>query len=64
MTLQDYHAFIAGKAIVDPETGLREIPALPDCLFPFQEDIVRWALRRGRAALFAGTGVVRWSPPS
>jgi hypothetical protein len=25
-------------------------------MFPFQADIVRWALRRGRAAIFAGTG--------
>lgn len=26
-------------------------------LFDFQKDIVRWALRRGRAAIFAGTGL-------
>ncbi len=26
-------------------------------LFDFQRDIVRWALRRGRAAIFAGTGL-------
>ena len=30
---------------------------LHDGLFDFQKDIVRWALRRGRAAIFAGTGL-------
>jgi len=28
-----------------------------DHLFPFQRDLVRWAVRRGRAALFADTGL-------
>ena len=53
----NYDDFLAQKAIIDPPTGLDEIPQLPDCLFDFQADIVRWALRRGRAALFAGTGL-------
>lgn len=52
-----YAEFLRRKAIIDPPTGLTEIPDLPDCLFPHQRDIVRWALRRGRAALFAGTGL-------
>ncbi|MBB2819023.1 UNVERIFIED_ORG: hypothetical protein GGD59_002268 [Rhizobium esperanzae] len=52
-----YAAFLAGKAILDPPTGLAEIPELPSVLFPFQRDIVTWALKRGRAALFAGTGL-------
>ena len=51
-----YADFLARKAIVDPPTGI-EPGDLPACLFPFQADIVRWALRRGRAALFAGTGL-------
>lgn len=54
---RSYAEFLASKAICDPMTGLTEIPALPDSLFPFQADIVQWALRRGRAALFAGTGL-------
>lgn len=53
----DYRMFLASKAMVDPATGLKDVPALPDCLFPFQRDIVAWALRRGRAALLAGTGL-------
>ena len=52
-----YHEFLAQKAIDDPMTGLTDIPDLPEALFPFQHDIVTWALRRGRAALFAGTGL-------
>lgn len=52
-----YEQFLARKAIVDPMTGLQSVPDLPDCLFPHQRDIVAWALRRGRAALFAGTGL-------
>jgi superfamily II DNA or RNA helicase len=42
---------------MDPDTGLRSFPDLPAQLFPFQHDIVRWALRRGRAAVFAQTGL-------
>lgn len=52
-----YEDFLARKAITDPSTGLTDLPELPDCLFPHQRDIVKWALRRGRAALFAGTGL-------
>lgn len=52
-----YAQFLARKVIVDPPTGIPEPGDLPSCLFAFQADIVRWALRRGRAALFAGTGL-------
>lgn len=53
----EYEDFLERKAEIDPPTGLTEIPKLPDALFDFQADIVRWSLRRGRAALFAGTGL-------
>lgn len=52
-----YHAFLARKAILDPPTGLEKPPRLTKALFPFQRDIVNWTLRRGRAAVFAGTGL-------
>ena len=52
-----YEDFLARKAITDPHTGLTDIPYLPESLFAFQKDITAWALRRGRAALFAGTGL-------
>lgn len=55
--MSDYLDFLARKAISGPMTGLANVPPLPDCLFPHQRDIVSWALRRGRAALFAGTGL-------
>lgn len=55
--MRDYAAFLASKAIDDPMTGMTDVPDLPDCLFPHQRDITAWALRRGRAALFAGTGL-------
>lgn len=53
----DYRQFLERKRIVDPMTGLATIPPLPDAMFGFQRDITSWSLRRGRAALFAGTGL-------
>jgi hypothetical protein len=55
--MTDYQSFLAGKAVADVPTGMAIIPELPSVLFPHQRDIVRWALRRGRAAVFAGTGL-------
>lgn len=52
-----YADFLARKRITDPATGLRSPPSLPSFLFPHQRDIVAWALCRGRAAIFAGTGL-------
>ena len=53
----DYETFLATKAIRDPATGLQTFGDLPAVMFPFQRDITSWALRRGRAALFEGTGL-------
>lgn len=52
-----YDEFLYHKAIVQPPTGIDEVPDLPAALFDFQRDITAWALRRGRAAIFAGTGL-------
>lgn len=52
-----YLQFLERKRRIDPMTGLANVPALPDAMFAFQRDITSWALRRGRAALFAGTGL-------
>ena len=52
-----YHEFLARKRIMDPSTGMSNVPALSLALKPHQRDIVTWALRRGRAAVFAGTGL-------
>jgi superfamily II DNA or RNA helicase len=53
----DYESFLARKAFVDPPTGLSRVPTLNEYLFDFQRDIVTWALRRGRAAIFADCGM-------
>lgn len=52
-----YARFLAGKALRDPATGLIAPPPPPEQMFPFQRDITQWALKRGRAAIFAGTGL-------
>ncbi len=53
----NYSDFVEGKLSRVPPTGLSEIPALNPSLFPFQSDLVTWALRRGRCAIFADTGL-------
>lgn len=53
----DYLQFLERKRIVDPMTGMATVPPLPEAMFAFQRDITGWSLRRGRAALFAGTGL-------
>lgn len=52
-----YAEFLARKRIMDPMTGIAGTVDLPASMFPHQRDIVQWALRRGRAAIFAGTGL-------
>ena len=52
-----YSDFLAKKKIIDSPTGLSEVPELNPMLFNFQHDIVSWALRRGRAAIFADCGM-------
>ncbi len=53
----NYADFLRAKQIVDPMTGISDPVSIPAILKPHQHDIVRWALRRGRAAIFAGTGL-------
>lgn len=52
----EYKDWLASKKITDPYTGLTEIPELNPMLFPFQHDVVRWALKRGRACIFSDCG--------
>jgi len=54
--LDDYEAFVKGKAPEDVESGF-EPSDLGDHLFDFQASIVEWACKRGRAAIFADTGL-------
>lgn len=52
-----YQEFLQRKAMVHVPTGIAHDVDLPSDMFDFQEDITRWAIKRGRAAIFAGTGL-------
>lgn len=52
----DYAEFIAAKQYTHLDAGFSP-EYLPECLRDFQADIVGWACRRGRAAIFADTGL-------
>lgn len=54
----EYETFLANKLLVDTPSGFEPTESLTQrMLFPFQEAIVRWACKRGRAAIFADTGL-------
>ncbi len=53
----DYQSFVAGKLNAVAPSGLRGKFDLPESLFPHQSALTAWALRRGRAAIFADTGL-------
>jgi len=55
--MASYDEFLAAKAISDPHTGIDDPGDMRADFKPHQADICRWALRRGRAAVFAGTGL-------
>lgn len=52
----NYADIIARKSASAPSCGFIADDIAPH-LFPHQRDLVRWALRRGRAAIFADTGL-------
>ena len=55
---ETYERFIAEKEQLSEDYGFEVNAALlPDVLFDFQRDIVRWALAKGRAAIFADCGL-------
>lgn len=51
-----YADFLARKRRVVADYGVTA-DGLPSTLYPWQADIVRWALRKGRAAIFADCGL-------
>ena len=53
----DYNLFLRNKKNIDNPSGLTDISEINPMLFDFQRDIVKWALRRGRAAIFADCGL-------
>lgn len=57
MSGADYADFVLAKARSVDSSPIQSDCDLAPHLFPHQRDIVRWALRRGRAAVFADTGL-------
>lgn len=54
--MSTYAEFLAGKSQLDGATGF-EPDWMPEFLFPFQRALVEWAVRQGRAAIFADCGL-------
>lgn len=55
-SLNDYSVFIRQKTHIGSSDGFEPI-WMPDFLFPFQRSLTEWALRKGRAAIFADCGL-------
>ena len=52
----EYEKFIVGKSQIGGEYGFKPI-FNPDYLYDFQRDLIEWATRKGRAAIFADCGL-------
>jgi len=53
----NYADYVQRKLSTVPPTGIASGFSLPTTLFPHQSALTSWALRRGRAAIFADTGL-------
>lgn len=53
----DYAAYVARKLAYVAPSGMAGRADLPVSLFPHQTALTSWALKRGRAAIFADTGL-------
>ena len=53
----NYNEYITHKLSTAPSTGIVDGFSVPSSLFPHQSALTAWALRRGRAAIFADTGL-------
>ena len=51
-----YRSFLKGKSQLGGDYGFKPLWS-PDFLFDFQNALVEWALRKGRAAIFADCGL-------
>ena len=52
----EYKRFLEQKLILEKKAGF-ECQKLPEELFDFQKAITRWAVKRGKSAVFADTGL-------
>lgn len=57
MAMADYEQFIATKSAALAQAGIAKPAEMPAWMFPHQAALTRWALRKGRAAVFADTGL-------
>lgn len=55
--MSDYEEFLARKLVRTPEVGFTPTLPINPLLFPWQRDVVKWALQKGRAALFEECGL-------
>ena len=56
--MSNYLEFLDKKRIVFKPSGIKVSDSdLNPVLFPFQRDLTKWALRKGRSAIFADTGL-------
>lgn len=55
--VSDYESFVASKQRFFDAIGIPDATVDQPWLFDFQRDLTAWALRRGRAAIFASTGL-------
>jgi len=53
----NYNDFLVSKAVKFSNCGPSEFGEVNSKLFPFQADVVKWAVRKGRAAIFLDTGL-------
>lgn len=56
MKMKSYEKFLKTKTPADKELGFTPV-WMPDFLFPFQTYLDNWAIRKGRAAIFAECGL-------
>ena len=55
--VDEYMRFLESKACEAPKSGFDPGDNISDVLFPHQRDIVRWACKGGRRAIFAAFGL-------
>ena len=56
--MNDYQSFLESKRKAHVDCGFdADVSLIPKECFDFQRDIITWACKKGRAAIFAGTGL-------
>jgi len=54
----NYQKFLESKILLHKSAGIEILDSdVHSILFPFQRDLTKWAVRKGRAAIFADTGL-------